>query len=328
MAYPSWWGSAFERLATISQVRIAVVRWDGGSDATVVWTNPSSGELLGMAAEDVAGRPLSEVYPARYIDDVIEQFRRARDDGSYAYEVVRELPTGRRTLDAVTASLGDDLFVSIAMDVTAQHETQRRLEEVTRLTGTGLYHWNVAEQRVEWSDELFRLLGYEPGTIEPSIALYVQHVHPDDRAEIEEATAASRAILHSRHRLLRRDGEERTVDVRAQPVDGPDGQLLYVLGVIRDVTDEVELERHAELARRAAEQQRTALAVHDRVVQSLATVILALDLDDPGTARAEAVEGIAAAQSVVADLLDEVAAVQGTIAPGALRVGPAGGDPA
>ncbi|MFA9445792.1 PAS domain-containing protein [Egicoccus sp. AB-alg6-2] len=323
MGHPFWWGAAFERLAAVTTTRLAVVRWDGGDDAVVEWTNPSSAALVGLPAADVAGRRLSEVYPARYVAEIVEQFRQARAAGAFRYEVVRELPAGRRTLDAVTVAIGGDLFVSAAQDVTAEREAQRRLDEVSRLTGTGLYHWNLAEDSLAWTDEMFRLFGYEPGEVEPSRALYLEHVHPDDRGAVEAMGGAAEGggpsrPLH-RHRVVRADGDVRTVEVRVQPVVGEAGGLLYELGVVRDVTDEVELQRHEELAHRAADQQRTALTVHDRVVQALATVVLALDLDELETARAEAMAAVTAAQTVVTELLGEVAAVQGAIDPGALR---------
>jgi PAS domain S-box-containing protein len=321
---PSWWGVAFAKLSSLALADIAVVRWQDGSDAVVELANPGAAALLDLTPEDVVGRAMSEIYPAAYLAEVAEQFRRAREHGAYAYEVVRELPAGRRTLDAVTVALGDDRYLSFAIDRTAEREAQRRLDEVTRLTGAGLYHWNLADDEVSWTDELYRLFGYEPGEVAPSTDLYLEHVHPDDREPLDDATAASRTgermVAHTRHRIVRADGEERTVDVRSQSVTDRSGALLYVTGVVRDVTGEIELERHAELLRRAAEQQGTALTVHDRVVQALATVVLALDLDQIETARAEASSAVDAAQQVVADLLTEVGAVQGRIAPGSLRV--------
>jgi PAS domain S-box-containing protein len=326
MAHPPWWGSALEHLAATSRVRIAVIRWDGGDDAIVEWTNPASAALMGIPADDIAGRRVSEVYPSRYLPDIIEQFRQARELGSYTYEVVRELPSGRRTLDAVSIAMAEDLILSVALDITAEREAQRRMDEVSRHTGTGLYHWNVTEDEVSWTDEMFRLLGYEPDAVTATIDRYLQHVHPDDRSELARVTADAREgaghVTHSRHRIVRVDGDVRTVDVRAQPVTDGSEQLLYVLGVVRDVTDEVELQRQTERLHRAEQQQRTALTVHDKVVQALATVVLALDLDELDTARAEAMDAVAAAQRVVADLLGEVADVQGPIGPGSLRVVP------
>lgn len=322
MDQPAWWSAAFEQVSAVTPSRIAVVRWHG-DDGTIEWLNRAGADLLGRDPDEVAGRPVSEIYPGRYVEEMAEQFRRAAADGSYSYEVVRELPAGRRTLQAVNIALGGDRFVSFAVDVTREREAERRLTEVTALTGAGLFHWNVPEDESSWTDEVFRLLGYEPGEVVPSPEVYLQHVHPDDRSRGEHAMAAARGghseVTVGRHRVLPVEGDERTVDVRSQRVTSGDGRVAYVSGVIRDVTDEVALAQHAELVRRATAQQRTALTVHDGVVQALATVLLALDLGEIDTARAEVLSAVTAAQSVVADLLGEIAAVRGSVAPGSLR---------
>jgi PAS domain S-box-containing protein len=322
MDEPAWWGAAFEHVSAVTPARIAVVRWHG-DDGVVEWVNAAAAALMDVEPADVAGRAVSEVYPPRYAREIGEQFRLAAEHGSHAYEVVRELPGGRRTLQAINIALGDDRFVSFALDVTREREAERRLAEVTELTGAGLFHWNVPDHVTNWTDELYRLLGYAPGEVEASPELYLQHVHPEDRSPGEEAFAAARSgegeVTVDRHRVVRRDGEVRTVDIRSHRINDGDGMVAYVSGIVRDVTDEVEFERHAELVRRAAEQQRTALTVHDKVVQALATVLLALDLGELDTARAEARSAVTAAQSVVADLLGDMAAVQGSVEPGTLR---------
>jgi PAS domain S-box-containing protein len=324
---PEGWVAALERFADISPGRLALVRWDGTGDAVVEWVNAAAAELLGFDAQDLVGRPISLIYPPEQADEVLQRYAEARERGMVTYEVVRELPSGRRTLSATTVRLGGDRYLAQVVDRTDEREAQRRLDQVTTLTGAGFYHWNVVEEHSTWSEELFRLFGYEPGEVVPGPELYLEHVHPDDRAQLAEATSAARqggeAVAHSRHRIVRRGGEVRMVDVHAQLGSDEAGTMLYALGVVRDVTDEVELERQAELVRRAAEQQRTALQVHDRIVQSLSTVVLALDLDDPATARSAAMAATASAQALVADLLGEVAHAQGgVLQPGALRTAP------
>jgi PAS domain S-box-containing protein len=320
---PPWWGQAFEQLAQITPARIAVVRWSGGDDGIVEWVNPAAAELVEGTPAEVMGRRLSEVYPARYLGAIVEQFRSAAEEGVLRYEVVRELPAGRRTLRAASVPLGDELFLSFAIDITREREAERQLSEVTRLTGAGLFHWNVPDHSASWNDELFELLGYRPGEVEPRPELYLSHIHPDDVEPAEVAFAAAHSgegeVTMERHRLVRSDGEVRAVDVRSHRVLDDDGRVAYVTGVVRDVTDETVVERQAELVRRAAERQRTALTVHDKVVQALATVVLALDLGELDTARTEAVAAVTAAQAVVADLLGEIGAVQGEVTPGALR---------
>jgi PAS domain S-box-containing protein len=328
---PEWWLDALERLAETALMNVAVVRWDGGDDAVVEWINHAGAALVGGEPEALIGRSLSETYPPELMAELLGRFGEARQTGSVTYEVVRELPTGRRTLHATTIALDGDRLLALAMDRTTDREAARRLEQVTELTRAGLYHRNVVDEQTTWSDELYRLLGYEPGEVAPDSELYVEHVHPEDRVrvlqEVSDARAERRPVLRSRHRIVQRQGGIRSVDLRAQLVSDPAGRLLYASGVVRDVTDEVERERHEELVRRATEHRQTALQVHDGVVQALSTVILALQLDELETARAAALEATTNAQELVTDLLGQVAAEQGgTLRPGSLRTTPVDGD--
>ncbi|MEX0835857.1 MAG: PAS domain-containing protein, partial [Nitriliruptor sp.] len=184
--HPSWWGSAFEQLAAVSPARFVVVRWEG-DDGTVEWANAATAALMDLEVSDIIGRRVSEVYPDRYLTEIAEQFRTAREQGSLRYEVVRELAAGRVTLNAATVPLGEDLFLSYALDVTVERETQRQLALVTELTGAGLYHWNLATDEVSWNDEMFRLFGHEPGAFVPRPGRYLEHVHPEDRSMVPEA---------------------------------------------------------------------------------------------------------------------------------------------
>lgn len=324
MERPEWWVEALGRLAESALGHIAIVRWQDGQAPILEWVNEAGRVLMDVAPGSLAGRRLEEVYPPELMPEILQHFRDARRSGTVSYEVVRELPTGRRTLSATTFALGDDRLVALAYDLTAEREAERRLEQVTALTGAGLYHRNLVDDLTTWTDELFRLFGYEPGAFTPSREAYVDRVHHADRPRLEELLSEvggdKRSLLDDRHRIVRSDGEVRSVDLRAQLVRDGDGAIIYALGVVRDVTDEVERGRQAELFRLAAERQQTALQVHDRVVQALSTVVLALEMGELATARSAALEATVNAQTLVRELLSEVAEAHGgTVTPGALR---------
>lgn len=49
------------------------------------------------------------------------------------------------------------------------------------LTGIGWWSWEIATDRLIWSDRLFELLGYVPGQVLPSVQNWRDRIHPDDR---------------------------------------------------------------------------------------------------------------------------------------------------
>jgi PAS domain S-box-containing protein len=106
----------------------------------------------------------------------------------------------------------------------------------------------------EWSDELYHLLGIEPGTVLPTLERLLESVHADDRARVAAAYkdvtgAASRPTRE--YRIVRPNGDVRVVQSQTAPLSVDSGAEDRVLYVFRDVT---EL-RAAEDRQRALELQ-------------------------------------------------------------------------
>jgi PAS domain S-box-containing protein len=318
----SWKLDAFERLLEATPARVAVLRL-ADDEAVIELIDPDSAAALGLERQELEGRTVRQVYPEADAAHVTDQLHRARDDGDVSYEAVRDLPTGRRTLHVDVLPLGGERYLFFARDVSAVREAARRIDQLERVADIGVYHWNAADDRLVWSDQLYRIVGYEPGEVEMTVERFLGHVHPDDREERERLIAHARdeaEMIPSAFRLIRTDGQERTVEVRAEATTA-DGELLYALGTMQDITERVELERRAELLRRTTARRRTALEVHDRIVQGLSTVWLALQLGDTAEAMAAVETTTANAQEVVKGLLADLATAQ-PLGPGDLVTGP------
>src|SRR5205809_273349 len=77
----------------------------------------------------------------------------------------------------------------------------------------GAFRFWFVGQRWEWSEEVTRMHGYEPGTVEPTTELLLSHKHPDDRGHVQELL--DHALHHggsfsSRHRFVDTSGREHT----------------------------------------------------------------------------------------------------------------------
>ena len=60
------------------------------------------------------------------------------------------------------------------------------LAEGQRISHTGSWGWVLSSGRVTWSEEQYRMLGFEPGKAEPSVALFLTAVHPEDRSRVQQ----------------------------------------------------------------------------------------------------------------------------------------------
>jgi PAS domain S-box-containing protein len=204
-------------------------------------------------------------------------------------------------------------------DLEAQLELSRRLlADAQQLARIGSWEWDLATQVVTWSDELYRIYGYEPGSVEVSYEAFLGRVHPDDRDSVDERNRRcfeTHEPFEDVKRIVRPDGTEFLMRTRGEMVKADDGTPVRMIGVCEDVTDEIHA-READLALAVAEQRRRrAMDVNDNVIQSLVLARYRLTTD-PDDARRSLSQAIAQCQRIVDELLGDAGAVP---QPGSLR---------
>ena len=144
-------------------------------------------------------------------------------------------------------------YVGAVMDVTSTkqseiklRESEAYLAEAQRLSHTGSWAWSPAtgENRY-WSDECFRLLGFDPADGMPPREEFIKRIHPDDRpmvAEKLEKAARERSEYEADYRVIHPNGEIRDIHAIGHPVLGPSGDLVEIVGTAIDVTERKQAE--------------------------------------------------------------------------------------
>jgi diguanylate cyclase (GGDEF)-like protein/PAS domain S-box-containing protein len=169
----------------------------------------------------------------------------------------------------------------------------RDLASAQQIAHVGSWEWNVPEDRVWWSDELYRIFGLEPASLQPTLQDFLDLVHPEDRSRVREIVADSVAAgvdFSYEARVLRPDGSTRLIDARGVVTEGDDGSVVRAAGTVQDVTARRSLEEKIQY--QAFHDSLTGLAnrdlFFDRVGHALlrqtrvdaALAVLFLDLDD------------------------------------------------
>ncbi|KMO83055.1 transcription antitermination regulator [Mycolicibacterium chubuense] len=143
-------------------------------------------------------------------------------------------------------------------------------DAVGDLRAGGFRFWFVG-QRWEWSDELARMHGYEPGTVVPTTELLLSHKHPEDRRHVQELldhALHAGGSFSSRHRFVDTHGGEHNVIVLADRMYDRSGAVIGTEGFYVDLTETLDKARRAALdeslpdlfeARAAIEQAKGAL---------------------------------------------------------------------
>jgi PAS domain S-box-containing protein len=106
----------------------------------------------------------------------------------------------------------------------------------------GSFRFYFADQRWEWSPQVERMHGYEPGSVTPTTELVLSHKHPDDygqvAATIEEIQRTGQAFS-TRHRIIDAQGSTHHVVVVGDRIYGDEGVVTGTHGFYVDVTPAV-----------------------------------------------------------------------------------------
>ncbi len=115
-----------------------------------------------------------------------------------------------------------------------------RLETAQRFVHIGDWCHDLRENRPDWSEEMFRILGLSRDSADPRTIDLVALAHPDDVARVRAFDAALRAGESPgpiEYRIVRPSGEIRNVRTRAEVERDAQGAVARVVGTTQDVTE-------------------------------------------------------------------------------------------
>jgi PAS domain S-box-containing protein len=131
-------------------------------------------------------------------------------------------------------------------------ESEGRLREAQALSRMGNWQADMRTGQLVWSDEIYRIFGYEPGSVTPSLDTFHAAVHPDDLPKVLESEL--RARLTGRHdvvhRIILADGSIRHVHEMATTGVDASGSLLHMSGTVQDITERESMQEEIKQQRK------------------------------------------------------------------------------
>jgi PAS domain S-box-containing protein len=141
----------------------------------------------------------------------------------------------------------------------ALEEERHRLVTAQLLAHLGSWEWNILTGIKTWSDENYRIFGYDPGSIQPTYEIFAQAIHPQDRERVLQAAQATleddTAAYDLECRIVRPSGEVRHIHCRGEVTRNDAGRPLQMAGTVLDITER--------------KQTQEALAQHERQLQTV-----------------------------------------------------------
>jgi PAS domain S-box-containing protein len=204
---------------------------------------------------------------------------------------------------------------------------RRKLVEAQQLARIGSWEWDIPRNVVWWSDELYRVYGLEPRSMIPTYEKFLAHVHPDDRASVDERNHrafADHQPFEDIKRVVRADdGREILMRTQGEVITAADGEPLRMVGICEDVTDQVRARDADREAAAAAALKHRAYQINDEIIQQLVVASMHLKRGEVPEAESALADAQARAQAIVAELLGDT-----ELQPGDLRRdGPATASP-
>jgi len=143
-------------------------------------------------------------------------------------------------------------------------QSEQRLNRSQEIAHLGSWELDLVNNHLYWSDEVYRIFGLRPQEFGASYEAFLEVVHPDDRAAVDEAYSGSlregRDSYEIEHRIVRKaTGEVRTVHEKCEHSRDGHGRIIRSAGMVHDITERKQLEKERERLISELERSNTEL---------------------------------------------------------------------
>lgn len=222
-------------------------------DGRYLMVNAGATTALGLEREGLLGKTDRDLFPEGW-EGVRRADREVIASGSSqtveeAVVVEGELRTYLSTKAPLRDGSGEVLgLIGISTDITgrkaAEEELRQReakLAEAQTVAQVGSWEWDLVRNEAKWSEELYRIFGVNPEKFEPTYESFLDAVHAEDRERVAATLNKSLETGNDyeiEYRIVRPDGEMRTVIARARVFADLDGEPVRMVGAGLDITEQ------------------------------------------------------------------------------------------
>ncbi|KJC56804.1 hypothetical protein UP10_32590 [Bradyrhizobium sp. LTSPM299] len=223
----------------VRDINDVIIYWNRGAEELYKWKKAEAvGKSSHQLMQTVFPMPLEEIMAELLRTDRWEgELVHTKKDGTQATVASRwSVRRDARGRPVATLETNNDITERKQAEE-ALRRSDAYLAEAQRLSLTGSFGWKISGGEIFWSEETFRVFGYDR-TAKPSLDLILQRVHPTDIAQVRQLIDHATRDGNDweiEHQLLMPDGSVKSVHVVARAANDKLGGVEFV-GAIMDVS--------------------------------------------------------------------------------------------
>ncbi len=144
--------------------------------------------------------------------------------------------------------------------------SQEGLKEAQTIARLGNWNWDIVNNSLHWSDEIYRIFGLEPQEFAANYEAFMESVHPDDRDLVNQAVKEALEENKSYsiyHRIIRKDQVERIVHEKGKVYFDNSGKPVRMVGTVQDVTERMRTEESLRLSAKVFQSTSEGIMITD-----------------------------------------------------------------
>jgi len=146
----------------------------------------------------------------------------------------------------ILATSFNDMAAELSKNIQKRIESEEKLNDAQRVANIGNWEWNIVDNTIEWSDELYRIYGMSKEKFAANYENYLKSILPDDREYVNgivQKAFEDHQPFDFFHRLILPNGDERTLHGRGEVYLNSEGKMTRMIGTAQDVTELKNAER-------------------------------------------------------------------------------------
>ncbi len=180
--------------------------------------------------------------------------------------------------------------------------SERRFVEAQEMARFGNWEMDIVTNEMKWTNELFRIFGFPPNSISPTLSDYFNYTHLEDKKQVEDffEKAAKDGKLHTMEHRIVVDGRKiKYITIQAKVFYDDIRDKIYLVGALQDITErklneQLIIEKNiSSNTSKVKEEALADISFHIRTpLSSVINLLYLLEQTSPSLQQSEFIDGL------------------------------------